>query len=85
MAEKSQMVKDWEATFNRPFFLMDQRPSVYDPTQGLGLACPECYRPVSRTQRDGRCFQCLGDKTVLPVNYRRPPKRKEEDEDEDTY
>lgn len=46
------------------------------------LACPEgCYKPVARGRKDGRCDECLEDKNVLPVNYRRKPAPKDEEED----
>lgn len=52
----------------------------------IGLACPECYRPLESAKRqDGRCVKCLHDKKVLPVNYLRTKKRDEEDEDEYAY
>lgn len=48
------------------------------------LACPNCYKPVSRSRKDGRCDDCLKDRESLPVNYRRDPKRRnDEDEDEE--
>jgi hypothetical protein len=47
------------------------------------LACPECYKPVSRNRTDGRCDECLHDKKLLPVNFKRRPKKKDEEEEED--
>lgn len=46
------------------------------------LACPECYKPVNRGRQDGRCDDCLKDKDLLPVNYRRQPKPKDQEEDD---
>lgn len=60
-------------------FLLIDLPNY---TYTNGLACPDCYKPVTRNKKDGRCYDCLRDKKVLPVNYIRPPKKKEE-EDED--
>jgi hypothetical protein len=48
----------------------------------IGRACPECYKPLTSLKRkDGRCFDCLRDKKVLPVNWIRPPKKKSEEEE----
>lgn len=59
-------------------FLLSELPD-YD--YSTGLACPECYAPVERGRVDGRCDSCLRNKKVLPVNYRRPPKKKEDEEE----
>lgn len=56
----------------------------YDYGKGM-LACPECYAPVHRGRVDGRCESCLKSKKILPVNYRRPPKKKTEEEDDYEY
>jgi hypothetical protein len=46
--------------------------------------CPSCYTPIDppKLKQDARCFECKSDKEQLPVNYLRPVKSKEEDEDE---
>lgn len=49
------------------------------------LACPDCYKPVSRNRTDGRCDECLHNKAFLPVNFKRRPKKKDEEEEEDIY
>lgn len=53
----------------------------------INLACPECFRPLQARPKgnaDARCKDCQHSKLVLPVNYLRAPKRKDEDE-EDEY
>jgi uncharacterized Zn finger protein (UPF0148 family) len=53
----------------------------------LNIVCPECYAPLfSRKRKDGRCDNCLKSKDLLPINYKRPPKKKsDEDEEEPDY
>lgn len=49
----------------------------------IGLACPTCFKPLtSRKKRDGRCDECLHSRDLLPVNYKRRPKRKDQEDDE---
>jgi hypothetical protein len=63
-------------------FMLADLPQYKYP---LNLACPECYSPLyTRKTKDGRCDSCLKNKSLLPVNWRRPPKKKEEEEEE-TY
>jgi hypothetical protein len=63
-------------------FLLSELPDYKYP---INLACPTCYKPLeNRGRRDGRCDECLKSKDLLPVNWRRPPKRKQ-DEDEKDY
>jgi hypothetical protein len=50
-----------------------------------GAACPECYAPTSRNRRDARCDVCLHDKKLLPVNYRRRPKKKVDEDEDPSY
>lgn len=64
------------------FKLMELPDYDYSETN---LACPECYMPVQRGRVDGRCDSCLKSKKILPVNYRRPPKKKTEEEDDYEY
>jgi hypothetical protein len=61
------------------FRLVDLPNYVY--TNGEG-ACPACYKPVTRAKKDGHCDECLHDRDLFPVNFKRKPKKKEEDEDE---
>lgn len=64
----------------KKIFLLSELPN-YDYTSGL--ACRACYVPLPQGRKEGRCDDCLKSKDVLPVNYRRPPKRKDDEEDEE--
>jgi hypothetical protein len=46
------------------------------------IACRECLSPLPTGRKDGRCDECWHSKLVLPVNYKRRPKKKGEEDDD---
>lgn len=50
----------------------------------IGRCCPECYRPLTSLKRkDGRCESCLKNRDFLPVNFKRPVRKRDEEEETD--